>query len=72
MKRVKGRYNGSTVVLEEKVSIPPDTEVEVLIPDAQSGQLKDLLDELDRLPAGESMSLEEIVALVHEVRVAQR
>jgi len=68
MKRVKGRYNGSTVFLEERASIPADTEVEVLIPDAQGEHLRNLLDELDRLPAGETTSLDEIVALVHDVR----
>jgi len=72
MKRVRGRYDGSTVILEEKVDIPADTQVEVLIPEARDGRLKDLLDEFDRLPPGETMGLDEIVALVHEVRAAQR
>jgi len=72
MKRVKGRYDGSAVVLEEKVDIPANTEVEVLIPEPQERSLTALLDELDRMPVGETMSLDEIVALVHEVRAAQR
>ena len=72
MKRVKGRYNGSAVVLEEKVDLPANTEVEVLIPERQERSLTALLDELDRMPVGETMSLDEIVALVHEVRAAQR
>jgi hypothetical protein len=70
MKRVRGRYNGSAVILEEKVDIPADTEVVVLIPEARDGRLNELLDELNRLPAGETMALDEIVALVHEVRAA--
>ena len=72
MKRVKGRYNGSAVVLEEKVDIPANTEVEVLIPELQERSLTGLLDDLDRIPVGETLSLDEIVALVHEVRAAQR
>jgi hypothetical protein len=72
MKRVKGRYDGSAVVLEEKVDIPANTEVEVLIPEPRERSLTALLDELDRMPAGETMSLDEIVTLVHEVRAAQR
>jgi len=70
MKRVRGRYDGSAVVLEEKVDIPADTEVEVLIPEARDGGLNDLLDEMDGLPASETVGLDEIVALVHEVRAA--
>ena len=35
MKRVKGTYNGSAVVLQEKLDLAPDTEVEVLIPEAR-------------------------------------
>ena len=72
MKRVKGRYNGSAVVLEEKVDLPANTEVDVLIPERAERPLTALLDELDRMPVGETMSLDEIVALVHEVRVSQR
>ena len=68
MKRVKGRYNGSAVVLEEKVDLPVNTEVDVLIPEWAEQPLAGLLDELDRMPVGETMSLDEIVALVHEVR----
>jgi hypothetical protein len=72
MKRVKGRYDGSAVVLDEKVDIPANTEVEVLIPERRERSLTALLDELDRLPAGEVLSLDEVVALVHEVRAGQR
>ena len=68
MKRVKGRYDGSTVVLKEKVDIPADTEVEVLISERRERSPTALLDELDRMPVGETMSLDEIVALVHEAR----
>jgi len=70
MKRVEGRYDGSAVVLEEEVNIPADTEVEVLIPERRS--VTALLDELDRVPVGETLALEEVVALVHEVRASQR
>ena len=72
MKRVKGRYNGSAVVLEEKVDLPANTEVDVLIPERAERPLTALLDELDRMPVGETISLDEIVALVHEVRASQR
>ena len=71
MKRVKGVYNGQAVVLAEPVDLPPDTEVEVLIPDASSQSFADFLDELDRRPPlapEDVLSDEEIVALVHEVR----
>ena len=68
MKRVKGRYDGSSVVLKEKVDIPADTEVEVLISERRERSPTALLDELDRMPVGETMSLDEIVALVHEAR----
>jgi hypothetical protein len=72
VKRVKGRYNGSAVVLEEKVDLPANTEVDVLIPERAERPLTALLDELDRMPVGETISLDEIVALVHEVRASQR
>jgi hypothetical protein len=72
VKRVKGRYDGSAVVLEEKVDLPANTEVEVLIPERRERPLTALLDELDQMPVGETMSLDEIVALVHEVRAAQQ
>jgi hypothetical protein len=72
MKRVKGTYNGSAVVLREKVDIPANTEVEVLIPEPREHSLSALLDELDHVPQGETLSLEEVVALVHEVRAGQR
>ncbi|GEM_PF-3819084 len=72
MGRVKGRHDGSAVVLQEKVDIPANTVVEVLIPKPQKQSLTALLDELDRRPVGEVMSLGEVVALVREVRAAQR
>ncbi len=72
MKRVKGRYDGAAVILQQKVDIPPNTEVEVLIPDPGERRLPAVLEELDRVPFGETLPLEEIVALVHEVRAAQR
>ncbi|MBI1299029.1 hypothetical protein GC175_29210 [bacterium] len=31
--RIKGIYNGKTIDLLEAVTIPPDTEVEVLVPE---------------------------------------
>jgi hypothetical protein len=71
MKRVKGTHDGSAVVLQEKVDLPANTEVEVLIPKPQERRLGDLLDELDCAPAGETLPLEAVVALVHEVRAAQ-
>lgn len=70
MKRVKGRYDGSAVVLQEKVDIAADTEVEVLIPKPRERSLTALLDELGRRPVDEVMPLDEVVALVHEVRGA--
>jgi len=72
MKRVKGRYDGSAVVLEEQVDIPASTEVEVLIPERQERSLTAMLDEFDRMPVDETMSLDEIVALVHEARAPRR
>ena len=72
MKRVKGTYDGSAVVLREKVDIPANTEVEVLIPEPRERPLTAILDQLDRVPEGETLSLEEVVALVHEVRATQR
>ena len=49
--RVKGIYNGKTIELLEAVTIPPDTEVEVLVPEAVltrkerlQQQMQDLLD----------------------------
>jgi hypothetical protein len=72
MRRVKGTYDGSSVVLREKVDLPPNTEVEVLIPEPREGGLADVLDELDKSPVGESMSLDEVVALVHQVRESGR
>ena len=72
MKRVRGTYNGSAVVLRERVDLPPNTEVDVLIPEPQEQSLVAALDELDRVSGGETLSLEEVVALVHEVRASQR
>ncbi len=75
MKRVKGIYNGQTVVLAEQVDLAPDTEVEVLIPDAGGQSFADFLDELDKRPPlapEDVLSEEEIVALVHEVRAEMR
>ena len=72
MRRVKGTFDGSTVVLREKVDLPPDTEVEVLIPDPEGKSLAALLETLDRLPAAEILSAEEVSELVHEVRAGQR
>jgi hypothetical protein len=72
MRRVKGTYNGSCVVLREPSDLPPNTDVEVLIPEHHAGTLKDLLDELDKRPTGQTLSMEEIVALVHEVREGKR
>jgi hypothetical protein len=68
VKRVKGRYNGSAVILEEKVDLSANTEVDVLIPEPAERPLTALLDGLDRMTMGETMSLDEIMALVHEVR----
>lgn len=72
MKRVKGVWDGSVVRLEEKVDLPPNIEVEVLVPDPEDESLAELLDRLPEVPPGEAPSEEEIVALVHEVRKRQR
>jgi len=72
MKRVKGTYNGSAIVLREHVDLQPNTEVEVLIPEPEEQSLDRLLERLDRLPPGEVLSQEEVVALVHEVRAGRR
>ncbi len=53
MKRVKGRYNGSAIVLEEKIDLPANTRVDVLIPEREERPPGALLDELDRMPVGE-------------------
>jgi hypothetical protein len=68
MKRIKGTYNGSSVVLRDKVDLPPNTEVEVLIPEPQDRGLAQILEEMEKSPVGETMSLDEVAALVHEVR----
>ncbi|MBX3000791.1 MAG: hypothetical protein KF893_19880 [Caldilineaceae bacterium] len=39
--RVKGIYNGKTIELLEPVTIAPDTEVEILIPELQSQAAKE-------------------------------
>jgi len=72
MRRVKGTYDGSSIVLREKVDLPPNTEVEVLIPEPEESRLTGVLDELDKSPAAETMSLDEVVALVHQVRESGR
>lgn len=36
MPRVKGIYDGQKVILTDPVSLPPNTEVEVLIPETAS------------------------------------
>jgi hypothetical protein len=72
MRRVKGTYDGRAVVLRESVDLPPDTEVEVLIPEPEAKALSDVLDDLDEAPAGETLSSDEVVALVHEVRESHR
>ena len=72
MRRVKGKFDGSAVVLQEKVDLPPDTEVEVLIPEPQERSLPEVLEALDRAEVGEVLSVEEVAELVHEVRASQR
>lgn len=70
MKRVKGTYNGSAVVLREAVSIPPNTEVEVLIPEGEDGSLAAVLDRLDETDVGELLSIEEVAEIVHQALVS--
>ena len=53
MKRVRGSYNGSAVVLRERVDLPPNTEVDVLIPEPQEQSLVAALDEFDRVQGGD-------------------
>jgi len=72
MRRVKGTFDGSAVVLREKVDLPPDTEVEVLIPEPQDRFLPEVLEALDRALPAEVLSAEEVAELVHEVRASQR
>ena len=36
MNKVRGIYTGSNIILLDPISLPPDTEVEVLIPDVES------------------------------------
>jgi hypothetical protein len=33
---VRGRYTGTNIILLEPISLPPDTEVEILIPDIEA------------------------------------
>jgi hypothetical protein len=70
MKRIRGRYDGSTVVLREKVDLPPDTEVEVLIPEPQERSLAAILAEPPAV--GQVLSLEEVTELIHEVRARRQ
>jgi len=70
MKRIRGTYDGSTIVLREKVDLPPDTEVEVLIPEPQERSLAAILAE--RPAADQVLSPEEVTELVHEVRATRR
>jgi len=70
MKRVRGTYDGSAVVLRERVDLPPDTEVEVLIPEPEERSLAAVL--AGSPAAGEVLSVEEVAELVHEVRAARR
>ncbi len=72
MKRIKGTYDGAAVVLRERVDLPPNTEVEVLIPEPREKSLTAVLDDLDHEKVGETISLEEVTALVHEVRESLR
>jgi len=72
MRRVKGTFDGSRVVLREKVDLPPDTEVEVLIPEPQDRCLPEVLERLDRVSPAEVLSVEEVAELVHDVRAGQR
>ena len=70
MKRVKGTYDGSTVVLRERVDLPPDTEVEILIPEEGDRSLAAVLAGSPLF--GEVLSIGEVVELVHEVRADRR
>jgi uncharacterized lipoprotein YbaY len=70
MKRVRGTYDGSAVVLRERVDLPPDTEVEVLIPEPEERSLATILAQSPA--AGQVLSVEEVAELVHEVRAARR
>jgi hypothetical protein len=70
MKRIRGTYDGSTVVLREQVDLPPDTEVEVLIPEPRERSLAAILAEPPA--AGQVLSVEEVAELVHDVRATRR
>jgi len=72
VKRVKGTYNGSAVVLREAVDIPPNTEVEVLIPERGEASLAAVLAQLDETDVGELLSVEEVAEIVHQVRSTRR
>ena len=47
MRIVKGVYNGETVVPQESLDVPPDTEIRLLVPGRSENAFADLLDELD-------------------------
>jgi hypothetical protein len=68
MRYVQGVYDGAAVVLQEDIGLPANTTVRVLIPEQRDQSLPRLLDELDHRPIGRTLSTEEVVALVHEVR----
>lgn len=70
MKRVKGTYDGSRVILREPVDLPPDTEVEVLIPEPGERSLAATLANLPT--AAQALSVEEVSDLVHEVRASRQ
>ena len=72
MRYVQGVYDGAAVVLQEDIGLPANTAVRVLIPEQRDQSLPQLLDELDRRPIGRTLSTEEVVALVHEVRRNRR
>ena len=35
MIKIRGRYTGENIVLLDPISLPPNTEVEILVPDVQ-------------------------------------
>ncbi len=72
MKRVKGTVSGQTVLLRESVDVPPDTEVEVLIPEPGDQSLAGILARVRQHPPAEVLSDEEIVEIVHQVRARRR
>lgn len=40
MKHIPGHYDGQKIVLDEEVSLPPNTSVEVVIPDTEEERTK--------------------------------